>query len=191
MFVSSFVCSSFHPRCFLCVYWMFPSLRYNWVRKWLGIYFKSCCKCAKYAQKMTSIRKYLVFCKQAILDVHLKVGRDLYSVCEYSWLGRGHIMIVSHRESRCLQLLKLMTATWCKERGSWKMLVFMFAFSPQALGPSQWEKRDRSLQSQQESVARKRFSKIVHVFCSFNTQPVNSRNYQPNWTRKLLSELGQ
>lgn len=94
-------------------------------------------------------------------------------------------------ESRCIQLLRLMTVTWYKERRSSKILIFMFAFSPQALKPSQWEKRDRSLQSQQESVSRKRFSKIFHVFSSVSTQPVNGRNYQPNWTQKLLPELEQ
>lgn len=128
-------------------------------------------------KKITSTRKYLVFCKQATLDVCLKVGRDLYSLCGYSLLGRGHIMIISHRENRCLHLLRLIKATWCKERRSCKILPFMFAFSPQALKPCQLERRDRSLQSQQESVTRKRFLKIFHVFCSFNTQPVNGRNY--------------
>lgn len=112
-------------------------------------------------------------------------------LCGYSLLGRGHIMIISHRENRCLHLLRLIKATWCKERRSCKILAFMFAFSPQALKPCQLERRDRSLQSQQESVTRKRFFKIFHVFCSFNTQPVNGRNYWPNWTQKLLSELEQ
>lgn len=94
---------------------------------WLGICFMSCCKCAKYAQKIMSTRKYLTANRLSWMYVWKLAG--IFTL----WIlmaGKGHIMIVSHRGSRCLQLLRLMTGTWCKERRSCKILGFRFVFSP-------------------------------------------------------------